>query len=188
MAKISGVEIRPGNILEYETKLWAVLKIQHTQPGKGGAYMQVEMKEVTQGTKTNVRFRSADTVERVRLDQKDFLYLYSEGDDLVLMDNESYEQIHIKKEMVGDAIQFLQDNMEVSVEMYDGTPITIALPDDVILTVAETEPVVKGQTVSSSYKPATMENGARVMVPPFISAGDKIKVSTADASYIERAK
>ena len=188
MAKISGVAIRPGNILEYEGKLWAVLKIQHTQPGKGGAYMQVEMKEVTQGTKTNVRFRSADTVERVRLDQKEFLYLYSEGDDMVLMDNQSYEQINIKKEMVGDAIQFLQDNMNVTVEMHDGNPITIALPDDVVLTVSETEPVVKGQTVSSSYKPAIMDNGARVMVPPFIAAGDKIKVSTADASYIERVK
>ena len=188
MGKISGVEIRPGNILEYNGKLWAVLKIQHTQPGKGGAYMQVEMKDVVNGTKTNERFRSADTVERVRLDQKDFLYLYAEGDDLVLMDQESYEQIHIKKEFVGDAIQFLQDNMEVKVEMYDDRPLTISLPDDVVLTVSETEPVVKGQTVSSSYKPAIMDNGARVMVPPFISSGDKIKVSTADASYIERVK
>jgi len=104
------------------------------------------------------------------------------------MDNQSYEQINIKKEMVGDAIQFLQDNMNVTVEMHDGNPITIALPDDVVLTIAETEPVVKGQTVSSSYKPAIMDNGARVMVPPFIAAGDKIKVSTADASYIERIK
>ncbi len=188
MGKISGVEIRPGNILEYNGKLWAVLKTQHTQPGKGGAYMQVEMKDVVNGTKTNERFRSADTVERVRLDQKDFLYLYSEDENLVLMDQDSYDQIHIKKEMVGDAIQFLQDNMQVTVEMHDGNPLTIALPDSVTLTVAETEPTVKGQTAASSYKPATMENGARVMVPPFINSGDKIKVNTVDATYIERAK
>lgn len=188
MGKISGVEIRPGNILEYNGKLWAVLKTQHTQPGKGGAYMQVEMKDVVNGTKTNERFRSADTVERVRLDQKDFLYLYSEGENLVLMDQESYEQILISKEMVGDAIQFLQDNMQVTAELHDGTPLTIALPDSVVLTVAETEPTVKGQTAASSYKPALMENGSRVMVPPFIGSGDKIKVNTIDASYIERAK
>ena len=186
--KISGVAIRPGNISEYNGKLWVVLKIQHTQPGKGGAYMQVEMKDVKSGTKTNERFRSADTVERVRLDQKDFQYLYAENDNLVLMDKESYEQIYITKEMVGDAIQFLQDGMEVTVELHEGNPITIALPDSVVLTVAETEPAIKNQTASSSYKPAIMENGARVMVPPFISSGDKIVVNTADATYVERAK
>jgi elongation factor P len=186
--KISGVAIRPGNILEYNGKLWAVLKIQHTQPGKGGAYMQVEMKDIKGGTKTNERFRSADTVELVRLDQKHFQYLYAENDNLVLMDKESYEQIYITKEMVGDAIQFLQDGMEVDVQLYDGNPITIALPDSVVLTIAETEPAIKNQTASSSYKPAIMENGARVMVPPFISSGDRIVVNTADATYIERAK
>jgi elongation factor P len=186
--KISGVAIRPGNILDYNGKLWVVLKIQHTQPGKGGAYMQVEMKDVKSGTKTNERFRSADTVERVRLDQKDFQYLYAENDNLVLMDKESYEQIYITKEMVGDAIQFLQDGMEVTVELHEGNPITIALPDSVVLTIAETEPAIKNQTASSSYKPAIMENGARVMVPPFINSGDRIVVNTADATYIERAK
>lgn len=186
--KISGVEIRPGMVLEHLGKLWGVVKIQHTQPGKGGAYMQVEMKDIRTGTKLNERFRSADTVEKVRLDEKEYQFLYAEGDDLVLMDLQSYEQINIKKDMVGESIQFLQDNMIVNVESYEGEPITIVLPEFMTFQITETEPVVKGQTASSSYKPAILENGVRVMVPPFINSEDKIVVNTVDGTYVERAK
>lgn len=186
--RIDGTQVRMGMVVEYEGKLWVVLKHEIRTPGNLSSFNQVEMRDVVSGTKTNTRLGSSDKVERVSLEQKKYQYLYSEGDDLVLMDNESYEQIHIKKEMVGDAIQFLQDGMEVNVEQHDGRPLSIALPEKVTLTIATTEPVVKGQTASSSYKPAIMENGARVMVPPFISSGDRIVVSTVDSSYVERAK
>lgn len=186
--KISGVDIRPGYIIEFEGGLWRVLKTNHTQPGKGGAYMQVEMKEITHGTKRNERFRSADSVQKARLDQTKYQYLYAEGDSIVLMDNNTYEQITISKELVGDALNFLQDNMEVELESYEDRPISISLPEHVTLAVTETEPVVKGQTAANSYKPAILENGIRVTVPPFINEGDKLIIRTSDAEYVERAK
>ncbi|PIR31854.1 MAG: elongation factor P [Alphaproteobacteria bacterium CG11_big_fil_rev_8_21_14_0_20_44_7] len=186
--KISGVDIRPGYILDFEGGLWRVLKTQHTQPGKGGAYMQVEMKEIRNGTKRNERFRSADTVEKARLDQTPYQYLYSEGDNLVLMDNNTYEQITVSGELAGDAVIFLQDGMEVEIESYEGAPIGISLPESVVLTIKETEPIVKGQTAANSFKPAIMENGVRLMVPPFIAEGEKIIVNTASCEYMERAK
>ena len=188
MSKISGVEIRPGFILEFEGNLWRVLKTQHTQPGKGGAYMQVEMKDIINGTKRNERFRSADTVEKARLDQTTFQFLYVEGDNIVMMDTNSYEQVTVSAELAGDAAVFLQDGMNVQVESYDEKPISIALPDQVTLKIVEADAVIKGQTVSSSYKPAVLENGVRVLVPPFISEGESIVVRTADATYVERAK
>lgn len=188
MSKISGVEIRPGFILEFEGNLWRVLKTQHTQPGKGGAYMQVEMKDIVNGTKRNERFRSADTVEKARLDQTTYQFLYAEGETLVLMDTNSYEQISVPTELAGDAAVFLQDGMNVEVESYDGKNISLTLPETVILAVKETEGVVRGQTSANSFKPATMENGVRVMVPPFIADGEKLIVRTADATYVERAK
>src|SRR5690606_3448802 len=166
--KISGVDIRPGNILEYEAGLWKVAKIQHTQPGKGGAYMQVEMKNLIDGRKTNVRFRSADTVEKTRLDTKDFQYLYAQGDDPVRLDKDSYEQITIAKDIVGEAADFLQDGMDVVLELWEERPISVELPEQIEATIVEADAVVKGQTASSSYKPAVLDNGVRVMVPPHI--------------------
>lgn len=186
--KINGNDIRVGNILEHNARLWVVTRIQHTQPGKGGAYMQTEMKDIKTGTKLNERFRSADTVEKVRLDQKDYQYLFSDDATLTLMDNDSFEQVTISKELVGDAIVYLQDGMSISVESYEGSPMRATLPKTVILEITEAEPVVKGQTAASSYKPALLENGVRVMVPPFIESGEKIVVNTEDSTYVERAK
>ncbi|UUR09074.1 elongation factor P [Sphingomonas glaciei] len=185
--KISGVEIRPGNIIEYEKGIWRAVKIQHTQPGKGGAYMQVELKNLIDGRKNNVRFRSAETVERVRLDTKDFSYLYAEGEDLVFMDKETYEQITLSRDTLGDAAAFLQDGMDVVMELYDERPISVQLPDTVEATIVEADAVVKGQTASSSYKPAILENGVRVMVPPHIGAGTKIVVDVYEQTYVRRA-
>ena len=185
--KISGVEIRPGNILEYEGGIWKVAKIQHTQPGKGGAYMQVEMKNLIDGRKTNVRFRSADTVEKVRLDTKDFQYLYAEGEDLVFMDKDTYEQITIAKDIVGEAAEFLQDGMDVVLELWEERPISVELPETVEAMIVEADAVVKGQTASSSYKPAILDNGVRVMVPPHIGSGTRIVVHVYDREYVRRA-
>ncbi|MEW4448135.1 elongation factor P [Qipengyuania sp. JC766] len=185
--KISGVDIRPGNILEYEGGIWKVAKIQHTQPGKGGAYMQVEMKNLIDGRKTNVRFRSADNVERVRLDTKEYQFLYEDGDMLVFMDQETYEQINLPSDLLGDARPFLQDGMTVTLEMYDEKPISVALPDQVEAEIVEADAVVKGQTASSSYKPAVLDNGVRVMVPPHIESGTRIIVDVYERSYVGKA-
>ena len=185
--KISGVDIRPGNILEYEGGIWKVAKIQHTQPGKGGAYMQVEMKNLQDGRKTNVRFRSADTVERVRLDTKDFQYLYADGDMLVFMDKDHYEQIQLPADLVGDAAAFLEDGMDVSLELWEDRPISVQLPEQVEATIVEADAVVKGQTASSSFKPAVLENGLRVMVPPHIASGTRIVVDVYERSYVGKA-
>lgn len=185
--KISGVDIRPGNIIEYEKGIWKVAKTQHTQPGKGGAFMQVEMKNLIDGRKTNVRYRSADTVERVRLDTKDFQYLYAEGDVLVFMDKDTYEQINLPSDLLGDAAAFLADGMEVTLEMYDERPISVALPEQVEATIVEADAVVKGQTASSSYKPAILDNGVRVMVPPHIESGTRIVVDVYEREYVRKA-
>jgi elongation factor P len=186
--KINATDIRPGNILEWETGLWKVAKIQHTQPGKGGAYMQVEMKNLVDGRKTNERFRSAETVEKVRLDLRDFQFLFAEGEMLTFMDKENYDQTSLLKDILGEAVDFLQDGMDVVMELYDEKPISVQLPDQIEAIIAETEGVVKGQTASSSYKPATLENGVRVMVPPFINAGTKIVVDTYSREYLRRAE
>ncbi len=185
--KISGVDIRPGNILEYEGGIWKVAKIQHTQPGKGGAYMQVEMKNLQDGRKTNVRFRSADTIERVRLDQKEYQYLYEDGESLVFMDNDTFEQINLPSDLLGDAKAFLQDGMEVTLELWEEKPISVALPEQVEATIIEADAVVKGQTASSSYKPAVLDNGVRVMVPPHIESGTRIVVDVYERTYVGKA-
>ncbi|MEO6717143.1 MAG: elongation factor P [Novosphingobium sp.] len=182
--KISGVDIRPGNILEYEKGIWKVAKTQHTQPGKGGAFMQVEMKNLIDGRKTNVRFRSQDTIERVRLDTKDFQFLFVDGDSLVFMDQENYEQITLPADLIGEAAAFLTDGMEVTLEMYDERPISVALPEQVEATIVEADAVVKGQTASSSFKPAILDNGVRVMVPPHIGAGTRIIVDVYERTYV----
>lgn len=185
--KMSGVDIRPGNILEYEGGIWKVAKIQHTQPGKGGAYMQVEMKNLQDGRKTNVRFRSADTVERVRLDTKEYQFLYEDGDFLVFMDQETYEQINLNADLLGDERPFLEDGMIVTLELWEEKPISVQLPDQIEATIVEADAVVKGQTASSSYKPAVLENGVRVMVPPHIGSGTRIVVDVYERTYVGKA-
>jgi len=185
--KISGVDIRPGNIIEYDGGIWRAVKIQHTQPGKGGAYMQVEMKNLIDGRKNNVRFRSAETVERVRLDTKDFQFLFKDGDQLTFMDKDNYEQITLDAGILGDAAAFLQDGMDVVMEMYDEEAISVQLPDTIEATIGEADAVVKGQTASSSYKPAVLDNGVRVMVPPHIAAGTRIVVDVYEQTYVRRA-
>ncbi len=185
--KIDGNSIRPGNVIEHKGGLWRAVKTQHTQPGKGGAYLQVELKNLRDGTKLNERFRSSEKVEKVRLEQKDYQFLYQEDDMFNFMDQTSYEQIALASEDVGDDAVFLQDGMVVQIEMYEESPLGVSLPEKVTLEVIETEPVVKGQTASSSYKPATLDNGLRVGVPPFVNAGDKIVVSTAEREYVSRA-
>ena len=185
--KISGVDIRPGNIIEYEGGIWRAVKIQHTQPGKGGAYMQVELKNLVDGRKTNVRFRSAETVEKVRLDTKDFQFLFAEGDQLTFMDKENYDQVQLPKDLLGDAGAFLQDGMDVVMELHEEKPISVQLPDTVEATIVEADAVVKGQTASSSYKPAILDNGVRIMVPPHIAAGTRIVVDVYEQTYVKRA-
>ena len=185
--KISGVDIRPGNIIEYEGGIWRAVKIQHTQPGKGGAYMQVEMKNLIDGRKTNVRFRSAETVERVRLDTKDFQFLYHDGDSLVFMDKDTYEQVQLPEDLIGTPAAFLQDGMDVVMELYNERPISVQLPDQVEATIVEADAVVKGQTASSSYKPAVLDNGVKVLVPPHITAGTRIVVDVYNREYVRRA-
>jgi len=187
--KISAIQIRMGNVLEYNGKLYQVIKTpEHTMPGKGGAFVQVSMKEIPGGTKVNERFRSSEDVERVRLDQKSYQFLYADDDFIYLMDNESFEQIQINKAIMEKKVAYLQEGMIVTVESHESTPLSVALPATVDVVIAETEPVVKGQTAASSYKPAILENGIRIMVPPFIDPGTKVVVRTEDDVYIERCK
>ena len=186
--KIDGNAVRPGNIIEHKGRLMRAVKIQHVKPGKGGAFAQIELKDIRGGTKMNERFRADEKVERVRLDQKSYIYLFADGDILTFMDTDTFEQITLADEFVGDSIVFLKENMEVEIESYEGMPIGVTLPESVVLEVVEADAVVKGQTASSSYKPAVLENGVKTMVPPHISAGTRIVVSTLDGEYMERAK
>ena len=185
--KINGNEIRPGNVIQHNGSLWAVAKLQHVKPGKGGAFAQVELKNLLNGSKLNERFRSSETVERVRLEQNDYQFLYETNGMLIFMNTDSYEQIELQSDFVGERTAFLQDGMMVVVESHESRPIGVRLPDQVTLEVSETEPVVKGQTAASSNKPAMLENGVRIMVPPFVEAGDKILVDTNEVTYIKRA-
>ena len=187
MAKINGNEIRPGNIIEHDGGLWVAVKIGHVKPGKGGAFAQVELKNLRNGSKLNERFRSADKVERVRLEQKDQQFLYENDGMLVFMDNETFEQIELPADILGDRRPFLQDGMVVKIEYYEEEALNASLPEKVTCTIEETEPVVKGQTAANSFKPATLENGVRVMVPPFVGTGEAIVVNTETFEYVERA-
>lgn len=186
--KINGNEIRPGNVLEHNGKLWVVIKTQHVKPGKGGAFAQVEMKSILEGTKLNERFRASESVEKIRLEQKDCQFLFADGDVYTFMDNETYEQFNVEKDFIGEAVVFLQDGMQVTMEFHEDTPLGVTLPEHIVATISETEAVVKGQTAASSYKPAILDNGVRVMVPPFIETGERIVVNTTDYIYVERAK
>jgi elongation factor P len=185
--KINGNEIRPGNVIEHKGGLWIAVKTQAVKPGKGPAYAQVELKNAIDGTKLNERFRSSETVERVRLEQKDYQFLYANGDMLTFMDTDTYEQIEIPSDLLEERAAFLQDGMKVTVESHEGRPIGVAIPDQVTLEVVEAEPVVKGQTAASSYKPAKLENGVRVLVPPFVGVGERVVVDTNEMTYVRRA-
>ena len=185
--KINGNEIRPGNVIEHQSSLWIAVKVHAVKPGKGPAYAQVELKNLLNGSKLNERFRSSQSVERVRLEQKDYQFLYQQDDMLVFMDMESYDQLEIPQDFVGERAAFLQDGMTVTVENHEGKPIGVSLPDHVTLEVTEAEPVVKGQTASASYKPAMLDNGVRVMVPPFVTTGERIVVDTNEITYVRRA-
>jgi elongation factor P len=185
--KINAVEIKPGNILEYEGGLWRVVKTAHTQPGKGGAYMQVELKNLIDGRKNNIRFRSAESVEKVRLEQVDFQFLYADGNALTFMDKETFDQVTLDRDILGDAAAFLTDGMDVVMETYEDKPISVQLPNQIDAMIVEADAVVKGQTASSSYKPAILDNGVRVMVPPFIGAGTRIVVDVYAREYVRKA-
>ena len=186
--KINANSIRPGNVLKHNNKLWVVAKIMHTQPGKGGAYIQVEMKDIIEGTKLNERFRSSEDVERAHLEEADYQYLFTEGDFITLMDLNTYEQITLNKDLVGDALVFLQDGMMIRVISNDNKVLSVELPEMAIYEISETEAVIKGQTAASSGKPAILENGVRVIVPQFMSSGEKVVVRISDGTYVERAK
>ena len=185
--KINGNEITPGNIIKHNVCIWLAVKTSHVKPGKGGAFAQVELKKIPEGTKLNERFRASETVERLRLENKTYQYLYTEGNLASFMDKETYEQIQISIGFIGEKISLLQDGMDVEIESHDETPINISFPDHITLKVIETEPTVKGQTAAASYKPAELENGLRIMVPPFVQVDESIILNTEDLSYVKRA-
>ncbi len=187
MPKINGNEIRPGNVLEHNDGLWIAVKVDHVKPGKGGAFAQVEMKNLRNGSKLNERFRSADKVEQIRLEQKDQQFLYENDGMLVFMDNDTYEQIELPADILGDRRPFLQDGMTVHLEYHGQEALSASLPQKVTCTVVETEPAVKGQTAANSFKPAILDNGVRVMIPPFVGQDEAIIVNTETMEYVERA-
>ncbi len=187
--KINGNSLRVGNIIEHKGHLWVAVKTQHTQPGKGGAYLQVELKNLRDGTKLNERFRSSESVERVRLDEVPYQFLFSDDDMHTFMDSESFEQISLTSEIVGtNSLKYLQEGIPFTLQIYEGEVVSVSPPKTIILEVVEADSVVKGQTASSSYKPSILENGMRLLVPPHISAGTKVIVRTEDDVYLERYK
>jgi elongation factor P len=186
--KILGNEIKPGMIIEHKNDLWSVLKAQHVKPGKGGAFNQVELKSVKKGTKLNERFRSSDTVEKAILDEKKFNFLYEDENNCHFMDQTNFEQIQINKSLLEEKSKLLKENMEVSVQFYEETPLSVDLPSSIELKIESTDAAIKGQTASSSYKPATLENGIKIMVPPFINSDDRIILDTRTLEYIKKVK
>ena len=186
--KIQGNEIKPGMVIELEKDYWTVLKTKHVKPGKGGAFNQVELKSVKRGTKLNERFRSSDTVERAILDERKFSFLYEDESSCHFMDQTNFEQIQISKSLLGEKSKLLKENMEVNVQLHEGKPLSVDLPSSVELKIETTDAAIKGQTASSSYKPATLENGIKIMVPPFINADDKIILDTRTLEYVKKVK
>ena len=187
MPKINGNEIRRGNVIEHNGGLWVAVKTDHVKPGKGGAFAQVELKNLRNGSKLNERFRSADKVERVRLEQKDQQFLYESDGMLVFMDNETYEQIELPVDILGEARPFLQDGMTIKIEYHESEALSAALPEKVICKIVETEPAIKGQTAANSFKPAVLDNGVRIMIPPFVEQDTSVVVNTETFEYVERA-
>ncbi len=186
--KVNAITLRAGNVIEYNGKLCVVVKNEISSPGKGASVAQVEMRDILTGNKDNVRFRTQETVERIRLDQENYQFLFAEGDEYTFMHQENYEQVAISKELIGSPAAYLQEGMIVEIESYEGQTLGVTLPANVTLEIVEAEPVVKGQTATTSYKPAVLENGTKVMVPPHIESGTRIVVKTEDGSYVERAK
>jgi elongation factor P len=186
--KINGSAIRSGNVIEVDGKIWRVIKHNIVSPGKGGAFNQIEIRDIKTGTKSNMKVRSDDTVEQLRVEEKEMQYLFSDADQVTFMDGESFEQVAVNRDMIGDPADFLIDGMKVSMQFIEGQVVGVALPQNSVGTVVEADAVVKGQTAASSYKPAKLDNGARVMVPPFIAVGEKIVVNIQDRTYVERSK
>jgi elongation factor P len=186
--KVAANTLRKGMVVEYNEKLWVVMTNEIRSPGKGASVAQVVMRDIMTGTKTDVRFATQDMVERARVEEMEYQFLFANEDEFTFMNNENYEQIIVMRDLIGDAAVYLQDGMIVSAQMHEGRALSITLPETVTMQIVEADPVVKGQTASSSYKPAVLENGARVMVPPHIESGTRIVVRTEDSSYIERAK
>ena len=187
MPKINGNEIRSGNVLEHNGGIWNVVRVEHVKPGKGGAFAQVELRNLRNKSKLNERFRSADRVERIRLEQKDHQFLYQDGNHLVFMDLETFDQVHLDSELIGERLPFLQEGMIAMVEFYEEEALNVTLPQKVACTVEETEPVISGQTAANSFKPALLSNGLKISVPPFIGQGDEVMVNTETFAYSERA-
>ncbi|WP_341760544.1 elongation factor P [Candidatus Endowatersipora endosymbiont of Watersipora subatra] len=186
--RVNGNEIKTGNVVDHKNRLWVVMKTNAVKPGKGGAFNQVELKNLIDGTKLNERFRASETVKKIRLEQTDFQYLYEKENVFVFMDLQTYEHLELKQEFIGERSAFLQDGIQVTVEFYEKKPIGMRFPDYVTLRVIETEPVIKGQTISSSYKPAVIDNGFKIMVPPFVQVGEKIVVDINNITYIRRTE
>ena len=184
--KINASEIRVGMLLEYKSDLWQVLKTQHVKPGKGGAFAQVEMKSVNKNTKLNERFRSSETVEKASLDEIKYNFLFEDENNYIFMDPKSFEQIEIKKAIIGEKGKLLTENLEVTVSFFNDTPITVDLPNQITCKIKETDVALKGQTVSSSYKPATLNNGLNIQVPPFIEVDDEVIIDTRNLEYIKK--
>lgn len=186
--KITANSLRIGNVIQFQNQLWVLLKREHVKPGKGGAFIQAEMKNIKTGTKTNTRFSSVEDVEIAHSEEKRYQFQYLDQNELVVMDNETFEQLNFPKTLLGDSLPFLQEGMELTVSYCNDNPISIALPETAIFEVTQADAVVKGQTASASYKPAIIDNGVRVMVPPFVGTGDRIVVRCEDGTYVERAK
>ena len=184
--KINASEIRVGMLIEYKEDLWQILKTQHVKPGKGGAFAQVEMKSLNKNTKLNERFRSSDTVEKASLDDINFNYIYEDEDNYFFINPKSFEQIHIKKELIGEKGKLLTENLKVSVSFYNENPINVELPNQVTCKIEQTDVALKGQTVSSSYKPAILNNGLNIQVPPFIETGDSVVIDTRNLEYVKK--
>ena len=186
--KVNASALRNGNVLDHNGKLWVVVKAQNVTPGKGGAFMQAELRDIRAGTKLNERFRSTEQVERVSLEDREYQYLYKEGDNYTFMENENFEQIAVPGDVIGEQAVFLQEGMTCNIRTFEGTPLVVDLPQTTVMEVVEADPVVKSQTATSSYKPAKLENGVRIMVPPHIATGTRVVVNITECTYLERAK
>lgn len=186
--KVNAISLRKGNVIDYNGKLWVIVKNEILQPGKGASVSQIEMRDVRTGNKDNVRFRTQETIEQVRLEQNDYQFLYKDDEGYHFMDQETFEQIVISGDIIGEPAVFLQDGMICEIETFESEPLNVTLPDTVTLEIIEAEPVIKGQTATTSYKPAIVSNGVKVMVPPHIGSGTRIVIRTEDGSYVERAR
>jgi elongation factor P len=186
--KVNGNTIKPGNVIDHKNSLWVATKTNHVKPGKGGAFAQIELRNLKDGSKLNERFRSSENVEKVILEETPYVFLYKENNNLIFMNNQTFEQITVNIDMIGDQAAFLQDGMSVVINLYNENPVSIIMPENCVEEIVEADAVIKGQTVSSSFKPAILKNGIKVMVPGHIEVGTKIVVRPSDCTYVEKAK